>query len=241
MAERFELRHYRLIARTPFVEIDGDQIGLRLPSMFGGRRTWRLRARDVAVVVDVEDESSFYAGDWAFDTPVLIPYAATTTSNVRPNVNLLFVTPQRIPPLRVGGAQTIGLPYRQSRGEQGVWVDGLQLRAERPDELTRALLAAGAEAVSRPEAWLRQHRAVTTDPARVAEAKASDRRSRWVAGIAFAAVLLLNGWRFLDIDSEPGWVVAGVGALACVLVFGLPYWARRKAAASARHRERSGT
>lgn len=243
MAERFALRHYRLFSRTPFVEVDGQQLKFRLPGIFGGKRTWCLRARDVAVVIEAEneDESNGDDVDWAFETPILIPYASTSSPNARPNVHLLFVTPQRIPALRVFGAQTIGLPYWESRGENGVLVDGLALRAQRPQELSRELIAAGAEEVRRPEEWLRQHRAVTTDPERVTVAKANTRRDRWVGGVVLAVVVLLNGWRFMTGDGDPGWLGLGAVGLGLLLVFGLPSWARRKAVASVRSREGTRT
>lgn len=241
MAERFALRHYRLFSRTPFVEIDGQHLKLRLPGILGGKRLWCLSARDVGVVIDAEDESAGDAVEWAFESPISVPYAATSSNNARPNVQLLFVTPQRIPALRLFGAQTIGLPYWESRRDNGVRVDGLDLRAERPEELSRALIAAGAEEVRRPELWLRQHRAVTTDPELVTVARANDRRNRWVGGVVLALVVLLNAWRFMTRDGDPGWWGFGAAGLGFLLVFGLPYWAKRKAAASMRSREQTRT
>lgn len=230
MSVRVPLRHYRLVSRQPYVELDGPVIRLRLPGIFGGRKVWNLNAADVAVV-DTEPSNSDDSGDdWVFEEPVNIPYAATTSSNVEPNLELLFKTPQRIPPLRFLGAQTVGLPYFKSRSAAGIQIDGLDLRAEDPAAAVETLAAAGVERVDRTAAWLRRHRRVTQDPALMKVAKANDRAQRWVGAIVTAVIILMIGLNFIVGDNDPSnWELGALG-LGLLLVFGLPVWARRRGA-----------
>ena len=226
---RVPLRHYRLFSRQPYIELDGPVMRLRLPGIFGGRKVWNLNVADVAVV-DTEPSSSDDTGDdWVFEEPVIIPFAATTSQNVNPNLELLFKTPQRIPALRVFGAQTIGLSYFQSRSAAGVQIDGLDLRAEDPVAAVETLAVAGMERVDRTGAWLRRHRHVTQDPALMKVAKANDQRQRWVGAVVMVVVALLIGLRIFGDGISDNWVMGAVG-LALLVVFGLPVWARRRGA-----------
>lgn len=229
VSARVPLRHYRLVSRQPYIEVDGPVMRLRLPGIFGGRNLWNLNVADVAVV-DTEPSSSDDNGDdWVFEEPVIIPFAATTSQNVNPNLELLFKTPQRIPSLRVFGAQTIGLPYFQSRSTAGVQIDGLDLRAEDPVAAVETLAAAGMERVDRTGAWLRRHRAVTQDPSLMKVAKANDQRQRWVGAIVMVVFILLIGLRIFGDGISDNWAMGAVG-LALLVAFGLPMWARRRGA-----------
>ena len=229
MSVRVPLRHYRFFARQPYIELDGPVIRLRLPGIFGGRKVWTLQVADVAVV-DSEPSSSDDSGDdWVFEEPVIIPYAVTTSPNVNPNLELLFKTPQRIPSLRVFGAQSIELSYIQSRSAAGIQIDGLDLRAEDPLAAVEALTAAGMERVDRTGAWLRGRRRVTQDPDLIHVAEANDRRHRWVGLVVMVAVILVIGLRLLGDDNASNGAFAAL-ALAMLVIFGLPMWARRKAA-----------
>jgi hypothetical protein len=202
---------------------------LRLPGIFGGRKVWKLNVADVAVV-DTEPPSSDDTGDdWVFEEPVIIPFAATTSQNVNPNLELLFKTPQRIPSLRMFGAQTIELFYFESRSAAGVQIDGLDLRAEDAVAAVETLAAAGVERVDRTGAWLRRHRRVTQDPALMKVAKTNDQRQRWVTAIVMVAFILMIGLKFFGDDIPDNWVFGAVG-LALLVVFGLPVWARRRSA-----------
>ena len=226
---RVPLRHYRLFSRQPYIELDGPVMRVRLPGIFGGRNLWNLNVADVAVV-DTEPSSSDDTGDdWVFEEPVNIPFAATTSPNVNPNLELLFKTPQRIPSLRVSGAQSIGLPYFQSRSAAGVHIDGLDLRAEDPVAAVQTLAAARLERVDRTGAWLRRHRAVTQDPALMKVAKANDQRQRWVGAVVTVVVVLMIGLKIFGGDNPSNWELGAVG-LALLVAFGLPIWARRRGA-----------
>ena len=229
MSVRVPLRHYRFFSRQPYIELDGSVIRLRLPGIFGGRSVWNLNAADVAVV-DTEPSSSDDTGDdWVFENPVMIPFAVTTSQNVNPNLELLFKTPQRIPSLRVFGAQTIELSYFQSRSAAGIQIDGLDLRAEDPVAAVETLAAAGVERVDRTGAWLRRHRRITQDPALIHVAEVNDRRQRWVGAVVMVAVILVIGLQLFGGDDASNWELGALG-LALLLIFGLPMWARRSGA-----------
>jgi hypothetical protein len=229
MSVRVPLRHYRFFSRQPYIELDGPVMRLRLPGIFGGRKVWNLNVADVAVVGTEPSSSDDTGDDWVFEEPVIIPFAATTSQNVNPNLEVLFKTPQRIPSLRVFGAQTIGLSYFQSRSATGVHVDGLDLRAEDPVAAVATLAAAGMERVDRTGAWLRRHRRVTQDPALMKVAEANDRRQRWVSAVVMGAFVLMIGLKFFGDGISDNWVFGAVG-LVLLVVFGLPVWARRRGA-----------
>jgi hypothetical protein len=229
VSERVPLRHYRLFSRQPYIELDGPVMRLRLPGIFGGRNVWNLNIADVAVVATEPSSSDDTGDDWVFEEPVNIPFAATTSPNVNPNLELLFKKPQRIPSLRVSGAQSIGLPYLQSRSSAGVHIDGLDLRAEDPVAAVETLAAAGMERVDRTSAWLRRHRHVTQDPALMKVAKGNDQRQRWVGAVVTVVVVLMIGLKIFGGDNPSNWELGAVG-LALLVVFGLPIWARRRGA-----------
>jgi len=168
MSVRVLLRHYRIFARRPYIELDGPTIRLRLPGIFG-RKAWSLNAADVAVV-DTEPSAWNGSGDdieddWVCDEPVNIPYAVTTSPNVSPNLELLFKTPQRIPSLGILGAKTIELSYFRARSAGGILIDGLDLRARDWEAAVETLTAAGLERADASGVWLRDHRQITQDPA----------------------------------------------------------------------------
>jgi hypothetical protein len=230
---RVPLRHYRLVSRQPYIELDGPVMRVRLPGIFGGRNLWTLNIADVAVVATEPSSSDDTGDDWVFEEPVNIPFFATTSPDASPNLELLFKARQRIPSLRVSGAQFIGLPYFQSRSAAGVHIDGLDLRAEDPVAAVETLAAAGMERVDRTSAWLRRHRAVTQDPALMKVAKANDQRQRWVGAVVMVVFTLLFallvGLRIFGDGILDNWTVGAVG-VALLVAFGLPIWARRRGA-----------
>jgi hypothetical protein len=128
---RVVLRHYRLFARTPYLDVSSTHVVLHLPSFFGGKRNMVVPIREVAVVDPNMTADPTEKSPVVYVTALRVPYLATTTSNMPANVILLFATQQRIPPLRWGGAMTSGLGRRASRSPQGVLVDGVKLRAVR--------------------------------------------------------------------------------------------------------------
>jgi hypothetical protein len=173
MSIRVQLRQVRFVTRQPYMELDGSSVRLRIPSIFG--EVWNLNAADV-VVADQSTNRDDSGDDWVFEAPVNIPYAATTHPAFKPNLMLLFKTPQRIPSLRFFGAQTIGLSQPDSRSAAGIHIDGLELRARDPHDAVETLAAAGLERVDRPNAWLRDHRRVTQDPSLMHLARTTGRR-----------------------------------------------------------------
>lgn len=224
---RIPLRRFRFLSREPYVELDGPSLRLRLPGIFGGRQEWDLDIADVAVVNPKSVNNDDSGDDWAFERRVSIPYAVTTDPRVAPNVVLLFKTPQRVPPLRFGGADRIGLPYLKSRSETGVHVDGVRLRAEDPVGASDALVAAGAERVDRPLAWLRRHRPVTQDPALVQVDQARRRDLRRVVWLIIGAGYLVP---FVVIATDlPTWGIMVVLGVPLLVVIGLSVLARRRA------------
>jgi hypothetical protein len=140
-----------------------------------------------------------------------------------------FNTPQRIPSLRVFGAQTIGLSYFQSRRAAGVQIDGLDLRAEDQVAAVETLAAAGVERVDRTGAWLRRHRRVTQDPDLIHVVEVNDRRQRWVGAVVTVVVILVVGLSFFGDDNPSNWELGALG-LALLVIFGLPVSARRRGA-----------
>jgi len=95
MSIRVQLRQVRFVTRQPYMELDGSSVRLRIPSIFG--EVWNLNAADVVVVADQSTNRDDSGDDWVFEAPVNIPYAATTHPAFKPNLMLLFKTPQRIP------------------------------------------------------------------------------------------------------------------------------------------------
>jgi len=176
MSVRVQLRHVRFATRQPYIELDGPAVRLRIPGIFG--EVWNLNAADVAVVVCGSTLADDSGDDWVFEAPVGISYAATTHPAFKPNLMLLFKTPQRIPRLRFGGTQAIGLSRRESRTSAGIKIDGLELRARDSQAAVETLGAAGLERVDRPNAWLREHRRVTQDPSLISTAKTTGSRSQ---------------------------------------------------------------
>jgi hypothetical protein len=158
--------------------------------MFGRIHRWDIPVGEVVVA----DTTYVSYGDpqqgWVFRDPPRIPYAATATSRKSPNLLLLFRRPQRIPPLRVGGAMTLGLPYRASRSP-GVDVDGVNLRAAKPRDAIGALAAAGVTRVERPTEWLRENRPITSDPAAVRALARNQRRGTWFLAVFVLVVAFL--------------------------------------------------
>lgn len=229
MPVRVPLRHNRLLSRQPYIELDGSFLQLRLPAVFGRRQVWNLNIADVAVVDTKGVNNDDSGNDWAFERRLKIPYAVTTHSGAAPNLVLLFKTPQRIPPLRIGGGEAIGLPYFKSRTETGVQIDGLRLRARDPVAAVQILADTGVELVDRPAAWMRRHRPVTQDPALLQVARANTRRLRWVTAILAVFAIGLAGLRIFVGDRNPSnWELGALG-FALLVIFGLPAWAMRRA------------
>jgi hypothetical protein len=221
---RIALRHYRYLSRAPYLELAAGAVSLRLPSLFGGTQRWDVPVEEV-VVVDTRQVAADDPQDgWVFRDPLRIPYAATTSPNMKPNLVLLFSQPQRIPRLRMGGAMTLGLRYRASR-RSGVNLDGVRLRAKSPGDAIDALAAAGVARVERPTAWLREHRSITNDPGAIQAVARRRRRVVWLYAVFFLAVILASVTRIIH-GSSSRWLLSA-SVVAFLGAFALTWWANR--------------
>src|SRR5450755_3478078 len=143
------------------------------------------------------------------------------------NVVLLFTTPQRIPPLRWGGAMTSGLGRRASRSPDGVLIDGVALRAVRAQSAIDAVGGAGAERVADGDAWLRAHRETTRDPLALEQVASITRRNRMLSVLTFCALVLAGVARAFA-DRTNGWLPFVLLGAVLVAGFGVPPLIRRR-------------
>jgi hypothetical protein len=227
MLSRIKLRHYRLISRQPYLDIDGAEVVFRIPNIFGPNRTWRVPVESMVVIDDqdvggVPDDTG---EGWVFTPALRVPYLATTTTSAKSNVTILFTVPIRIPAVKPFGGQQAGLSYRQSRKTNGIIVDGVELRAVDPITAVQTLAAAGVQRVQRPNIWLRSHRATTTDPVAVQAVASSVRRFKVGAVVVLIAVIALQLLRFFSDDVSTANVFIGLGILVAIIV-GTPMWLR---------------
>ena len=224
---RFMLRHYRLFARTPYLDVSSTHVLFHLPSFFGSKHNLAVPIREVAVVdLNMTADPSEKATA-VYVTPLHLPYLATTTANMRANVTLLFATPQRIPPLRWGGAMTSGLGRRASRSDDGVMIDGAALRAVRPRAAIDAVAGAGAVRVADGDAWLRAHRETTSNPIALEQVASITRRNRVSSVLVFCAVVLAGVARVLA-DHTNSWLPFPLLGAVLVAGFGIPALIRRR-------------
>ncbi len=228
---RVVLRYYRLFARAPYIDVAASAASFRVPSVFGGRRSWSVSMSEIGVV----DNSLAVEGadkdlGWVFVNPTLTPYLATTSPNTPPNLGLVFRHPQRIPPVRLLSAYYLGLPYRGSRSAEGVALDGVMLRAQDPAAAMATLANAGAERVDAVLPWLARYRETTSDPVALHETAVIAKRGRFTSLLVFVALPCLVVARVGLNDSHAWWpwVLGGVGLL---IGFVIPVWVRRRNAA----------
>jgi hypothetical protein len=224
---RAVLRHYRLFARTPCLDVSSTHVVMHLPSFFGGKRNMVIPIREMAVVDPNMTADRIDKPPVVYVTGLRLPYLATTTSNMPANVVLLFTTPQRIPPLRWGGAMTSGLGRRASRSPDGVLIDGVALRAVRAQAAIDAVGGAGAERVADGDAWLRAHRETTRDPVALEQAASINRRNRMLSVVTFCA-LVLAGVAKAFADRTNGWLPFVLLGAVLVVGFGIPPLIRRR-------------
>jgi hypothetical protein len=223
---RVVLRHYRLFARSPYLDVSSTHVVLHLPSFFGGKLNMVVPIRQIAVVDPNMTADPTEKPPVVFVSGLRLPYLATTTSNMPANVMLLFATPQRIPPLRWGGAMTSGLGRRASRSPQGVLVDGVALRAVRAQAAIDAVGGAGAERVADGDAWLRAHRETTRDPIALEQVSSITRGNRMLSVLTFCT-LVLAGVARVFADRVNGWLPFALLGAVLVLGFGIPPLIRR--------------
>jgi len=228
--EVVDLSRRWLARRGASVEVEPGLLGLRLPGVFGPRQVWRLPLDAVAVVVTARIDEPDAGGGQAFVEPLTIPYLATATAWAAPNLVLLFDRRRRLAPVTlrgaIGGALGVGLHGRPSRSGQGLWVDGVRLRAVDPYAMSASLVRAGAQQVTAPSRWMAERRTRTTDPVAVARARAAQRRlwlAPWLSTLLLAAFVVSAG------AAERGgrwWAALGGAGLLAVAVW-LPGALRR--------------
>lgn len=157
MATVVPLRTYRWAPRKATMTVDGGSVELYLPTYFGSHR-WRIPVSEVAVwdADDSHDEDE-REGEVIFPAAIVVPYLITTGPATTPTTALLFRTAQRVPPVRALAAWApntdVGVGYRESRSDEGAFLDGVMLRFRDPDAPLAALVAAGAERVSNDVAF----------------------------------------------------------------------------------------
>lgn len=184
----FPLRTYRLAPRKAHIAVGPGEVSLFVPGFFG-RRRWTLRPTDVAAVdltaIETEDGVIVPEG-------VVAPYLPTTSPMTDPTLMLLFKTPQRVPPIRlsIAFAPNVDVPfgYLRSRSEEGEYADGVLLRAPNAAQAVRTLVAAGADSVIQPAAWISARRPRLGD----STLKEGIRRTRWLRRVGNA--LMVAGW-----------------------------------------------
>jgi hypothetical protein len=223
--ERLPLRHYRLFSRASYLEVDPEVLAIRLPGYFGGGYLWKIPLNEVAVVdaSHVAQTSQDLGTGRVFTSPVYVPYLPTTSPNVNANLELLFLHPRRLPPIRVTAAWNSSVSWRVAQSPKGLWVDGLEFRMVDPAAALDVLTRAGAETVRSPIWWFTEHRETTTEPEVVAMVAASQRRSRTAAGAVVAAFPLLIAARWALDHSHSGAAYA-LGAVGVAGAFGVPFW-----------------
>lgn len=182
---RVLLRHYG-IARQPWVGVTADAVQLCLPAYFGEETVWTIPKGQVRVVDDRVSEPPAPGFDqpWATVHPVHVPYAATTSQHMPPNLSLVFDRPVRVPLVRLIAGMDPAFSWRQSRSPEGLWLDGVELRAVDGDAAASELAAAGVAAVPDLHEFIRTHRKVRTGNAEVNRIESAEARARrWTTGM----------------------------------------------------------
>lgn len=231
------LRAFRIAPRKPYLVVGTDEVGVRLPGWFGGT-PWRVPlalvgVADLTAVVSGPPEGAPLA------EPVVVPFLYTTNAVPAPNLALVFREPVPAPRFRylVRQQAHADVPKRGARGGRpaGRYVDGLLLRAVDPAVAVETLVAAGAERVADPDAWLAARRELVTDPAERAGLVAAGARFRRVgrvgAGIGCAGVAIaISGLWLGDAWGRAGTVAAlcGFGLHQAAGYAAMRHWIRHR-------------
>lgn len=162
---------------------------------------------------DVEDVDE---AAWITAQDFFVPFLATTSTHVSPNLVLLFTIPQRIPALRWMAGQ-LDLPVRKSRREPGVRVDGVALRAVDPDAAAQTLLARGVIRISDDDEFILAHRETVHDPEVVRRTVTYQERAQgWSLGLGLATLAFAFGAEVFD---DHRWAIpAGLALVSSFLV-----------------------
>ncbi len=221
---RVLLRHYR-ITRQPWVEVTAEAVQLCLPSYFGKDTVWSIPKGQVRVLDDRVPAPAAPGSDqpWATTRPVHIPYAATTSQNTSPNLVLVFDRPVRVPPVRFIAGLDPAFSWRKSRSPEGLWLDGVMLRAMDGFAAPSVLGSAGVAAVPDLGEFLRTHREVRAGAAEVDRIESSEARAeRWTDALYLLGLGGMIGSRAWHLD----WLFVVCGLL-CLASWVVPRWLRR--------------
>jgi hypothetical protein len=228
---RIALRRFPLLSRESYVDVDRSGATLVIPRVFGGRRRWFIPLDEMGVVwpahgnaIDKVLLNGTSDGEWVTRNEFRVPYMATTSSLLPPNLILLFTVPQPVLPIRWSAGRDLDLSWRQTRKQPGVRVDGVGLRAVDPEAARQALTGQGVRPVFDANAFVAQYREVVRDPREVRGIVARRRRSALLlACCGFAMFALFIAYNLTD-DSR---YVLGMAA-AVVLSWVLEWTHRRR-------------
>jgi len=238
-----------VLGGEPAITVDGPDLVLQLPRLLRDGEL-RIPASAVAVVgplpplsarleasdADADDDwDDDWKDDWDDDAdargwvaarPVVLPYLASGPAILPPNLTLVLRTPRRMPQLRwLAHGKVTDVSVRDSRSLAGVLVDGLRLRAVDPSGAVWALALAGVPIVDDEDAFIEQHRELTTDPRVIQRRQALETaETAWQLGGSALFVIGMAVWTVTR--SYPWVILAGVGALSARLV---PRWHSRRA------------
>lgn len=162
----------------------------------------------------------------------VVPAVFTAMNGERPNLVVAFRSPQRLPPLKVGAGGTLGLSAGRSRSPEGVYVDGIAVKAARPDDAFQTLSDHGVVTTNNiAGAFLEvlgspvdeQHRREVDEHLR----DRSRRALLWTVAMLAGAAMTV-GTSFLREDSMWFWPLLAAGAVLVVAGSAGSWWAYRK-------------
>ena len=216
--------------RAASIEVTDALVKLRVPGVFG-KAPWQIPIAQVGVcnMANLDLLASDDGESPVFEDEIRIPYLETSPIPAPPSLCLLFRSRLRVPALpRFGMSEQ--LPRRASRSTEGVWLDGVCLRAQDPVAALIALQGAGAERVTDPEAWLVARRAVVTDPVERGVIEHETVAAKRAGLIFLLGLVLVIAMRVVAAYETALWaaVVAGIGALLVVASAIFGWWSRRK-------------
>jgi hypothetical protein len=183
-----------------------------------------VRVRDIAAV---GAKATFKSGAVAeLRRDPVVPRIWTGTNNETPNMVVVFATPQRVPPVRRGN-QIPGVSTHETRSPEGLYVDGLRLKAKDPTAVRAAFGAQGVPVTADAGPQLAAAIGPAVGPVARGEretATRSRRRRSVVIGIgSFVAFVALIWVRWTDMDANRSFVTV-MAVLGAVLAFQAGAW-----------------
>jgi hypothetical protein len=192
--------------------VSPQALSLTMPSYLGAR-PWVIPLSEITVLdpepaVDVEEEV-------VFASPLTMPGFYRAPGFPGRNLELLFGSPQRIPPLRrTAFGQDVGISPRRTRSQAGTHVDGIVVAFTNRSQAVGAFAEAGATFTSSLSDWARAHRTVVDDPIERQRRLRSERRSDRLRALGFAMLVVFLVW--VSVDETSYWpfvLLAVVGAV----------------------------